>query len=76
MKYGINAPKTIVEIKTKDKVVDNKISLFNCLSDTILIDKPNAIAPLIVPEQLEIPFSMKLSNLSSTRFSFNISENF
>ena len=45
-------------MKTRDKVVDNKISLFNFLSETIEIDNPKAIAPLIVPEQAEIPFSV------------------
>ena len=52
---------TIVEINTKDKVVLNKISLFNWDLLTIEIDNPKAIAPLIVPEQLQIPLSTKLN---------------
>ena len=52
---------TMVEINTKDKVVDNNISLFNSDLLTIDIDNPKAIAPLIVPEQLQIPLSTKLN---------------
>ena len=48
-------------MKTRDKVVDNKISLFNSDLDTIDMDDPKAIAPLIVPEQLQIPLSTKLN---------------
>ena len=61
IKKGINAPITIVEINTRDNVVDNNISLFNSDLLTIDIDNPKAIAPLIVPEQLQIPRSTKLN---------------